>query len=176
MSQIFKSITSTPSVPTSFITDSGTATPAANQLNLITSDTTSNNDNGITDTGSGSTVTIFLTNRLTAQAQTTDATLTTIATFPLSSTTNTTYSMSGIFTARNTATNDSGSYDFYAAFKTNGVSATEVGTEYPTTFEDSALANSDIFVVASGNNVLFQVQGIAATINWDLEMTYRQVI
>jgi len=51
MSQIRFSASSTPSIATSFTTDSGTATPAANNINVL-------GGVGITTTGSGSTITI----------------------------------------------------------------------------------------------------------------------
>jgi len=54
MSQIYVPLTSSsPSVPTSFDTDNGTATPAANVLNIF-------GGNGIETSGSGNTVTINL--------------------------------------------------------------------------------------------------------------------
>jgi hypothetical protein len=48
MSQIFKSATgSTPSIPTSFVTDAGTATTAANTLNVLGGQLVADHDEGI---------------------------------------------------------------------------------------------------------------------------------
>lgn len=56
MSQIYKSaVGSTPSIPTSFVTDSGIAIPAANILNVV-------GGSGIQTSGSGNTITIEVIN------------------------------------------------------------------------------------------------------------------
>ena len=62
MSQVavFSAGGSMPDVPTSFTTDDGVAVPVANNLNLLTDDTSDDNDNGIQDTGVGATVTIYV--------------------------------------------------------------------------------------------------------------------
>lgn len=164
-----------PAVATSYVTDAGTAVPVANILNVLGNDSTANNDNGISTTGAGNTVTVVLSNRFTGQVTTTDATVTPIVTIPLAAT-GTTYSVSGVVTVRVPATGDGASYDFSSAIKTNGVAAIEIGTEYPTTFEDASLVLANITFVASGNNGVLNVIGVAATtINWDAYVTYRQV-
>ena len=165
-----------PTVPTSFTTDSGIAIPAANNLNIITSDTVANNDNGITDTGSGSTVTIFATNRQTGTVTTTDATLTTIITFSMGATPATFY-IYGNIQAFNASTPSSGAYSFSGGYRTDGATATELGVEFHDEFEDVVLVSSDVFLNTSGNNVLLQVQGVAGlSLNWNALVEYRKVI
>ncbi len=167
-----------PIVATSYVTDvNSPAIPIANVLNVLGADTTSNNDNGIrTDGSSGSnTLTVQLTNRTTGTVNTSDATLTTIITFPLGATPGV-YYFWGSIESFDSLTPAAGTYSFSAGIRTDGVSGTELGTEYHDTFEDPSFATTDIFISASGNNAVVQVQGLAATtIHWNSLLEFRVV-
>jgi len=72
-----------PEVATSYVTDSGTAIPAANILNVPGNTTTANVSNGIQTTGSGNNLTVQLTNRLIGTATSTNGSNADIITFDL---------------------------------------------------------------------------------------------
>lgn len=166
---------SPPDVPTDFVTDSGTATPAANILNVLGIDDTIDIDNGIRTTGSGNTLNVVLTNRATGTVTTPADALTTIITLPLGATP-ATYMVYGNVQAFNSSTPAGGSYAFAGAVRTDGASATLISAAYHDEFEEAALALSDIFLNVSGNNALLQVQGDPAlSINWNSLLEFRMV-
>lgn len=178
MSQIYKSVSSSPSVPTTFDTDvDSPAVPAANILNVFGRQSSVNNINGIqTDGSSGSnTLTVQLTNRATGTVTTTNATPTTIITFPLAAVP-TVYSIDGLVSGYD-STNSSGcGFFFVACMRTNGTTAVEVGSEITSSFDDTPDMTTNVLVTASGNNMLIQVQGVAATtIDWLAQFNYIRV-
>lgn len=177
MSQIYKSATgSTPSIPVQFTADSGSATPAANNLNLFTSDTSQDDDDGIRTIASGSTVTTQLTNRGTGQVTTVDATPTTIVSFTFGAV-QAGATFEGVVTAIKNSNGQTASWRVFGSGKSNGTTATEVGSDVGTSFKDTDLLTSNVTFTAVGNAILISGVGVAATsINWDALITYRQVI
>ncbi len=179
MSQIYKPLSSgpiPPSIATSYVTDSGTAVPAANVLNIFTNDTTDNNANGIQDTGSGNTVTILLTNRFHGSATTIGATTADLVTFALGATPGT-YIFEINTAAFNPSTPAGAGYKTYATVRTNGIAGTLIDDQDAIINEDAALVTSDDNVVISGNNAIFRVTGVAGlTIDWVTVGTYVRAI
>lgn len=167
-----------PTVPLEFTTQvNSPAIPALNILIVSGGDTSDNVDNGIQSDGSSgsNTLTIQLTNRVTGTVTTANDTLTTILTLPMSATPGTVY-VYGNVQAFNSSGPASGSYSYSGGYRTDGATATELGTEFHDEFEDPALVTSDVFLGVSGNNIILQVQGVVATsINWNALMEYRRV-
>lgn len=163
-----------PTVAITFHTPSGDATPIANTIQFLADQTASNFDKGITDTGSSNIVTYFVTNRATGTSSTSDATVTNIITLPMGATPGTFY-VYGNVQAFNSTTPASAAYSFSGGYRTDGVTATELGTEFHDTFQDPALTTSDIFLTPSGNNINVQVKGLALPINWNALLEYRKV-
>jgi len=178
MSQFFTSTNSgnlPPSVATSYVTDSGTAIPSGNILNIVTNDSNINNDNGIQSIGSGNTVTVRLTNRITGSITTTDATPTTLLSVPLGSTPGV-YIVQGDITAYNTTDLEGASYTYVGAATTNGVTAVEIAIENKDLFEQISMVASDFTIAVSGNSAFIEVVGLVGkTINWSALFTYRFV-
>ncbi len=185
MSQIIKNLLSgpvPPAVPTSFVTQDGTAVPLANILIVNGFYSSENNDNGIitkggvAGTGTSNEIDLIITNRETGTVTTADDTLTTIITLPMGTTPAAIY-VYGNVQAFNSTTPAAGTYSFSGGFRTDGATATELGTELHDEFEDPSLVSADVFLMASGNNIILQVQGVAATsINWNALLEYRMVI
>lgn len=181
MSQIYKSLTSgpvPPTVATSYVTDvNSPAIPAGNVLNVYGNDTVDNVDSGLqTDGSSGSnTLTVQLSNRETGTLTTSDDTPTTIISFTMPALAGT-YYVYGNVEAYEAGTPSGGAYSFSGGYLTDGVTSSELGTEFHDTFQSAALLTSDISLSASGNNVIVTVIGvIGLTINWNALLEYRQV-
>ena len=181
MSQIYKTLTSSgpipPNIPTSFTTQNGTATPAANILIINGFDSTENNDNGIitkggvVGTGTSNEVDVVITNRIQGAVTTADATPTTIITFPLTAIGN--YAFDINISAYNTTDTTGASYSLFVGVKSVGGVATKLNLEDKIVNEEITMIPCNTSITASGNSVLVQVTGIAAkSINWNAVGTY----
>lgn len=166
----------TPHIATQYVEDDGSiAIPAGNILNVLSNETSQNNDHGIQTRGSGNTVTIYLTNRITGTVTTANATPTTAVTLALGATP-AVFVIEGNTTAFDATDVAGGSYTFAGAARTDGASATLFGSEFINQFEEAAMGPSNVVLTSSGNSILVQVVGIAATtIRWSTILTYRMV-
>lgn len=175
MSQIFKPLTSggpvPPNIPTSFVTQNGTAVPAANILIVNGFDSTENNDNGIitkggvVGTGTANEVDVVITNRLQGIATTVGAATSTIITF--TPTVVGTYTIEFRIAAFNTTSILGAGYSLFGAVRFDGVNSTVCDTFDETVNEEGTMSNLDISVTTSGANVLLNGTGyLAQTVNW----------
>lgn len=154
-----------PTIPTTFVTDSGSAVPAANILNILGNDSSANNANGISTTGSGNTVTAVLSNRLQGTVTTVGLTTSPIITF--TPTVIGTYAIEARVCAYNTTSSLGAGYSMFSAVRFDGVNSNLCGTPDRIVNEEGAMTSSNCTITVSGANVLINGVGYAAqTINW----------
>lgn len=160
-------------VPTTFTADDlTTATPVANDLNVYTRDTTENNNNGIQSTAIGNTVYHELTNRLQGETSTTGNVTADLITFDLGATPGA-FKFHFELVAFESTTPAGLGYAIEASARTDGVSSTIILIPDADEDEDVALEDANWDVVASGNNIILQVQGVSGLdINWGAVGTY----
>lgn len=166
-----------PTVATVYETDNGAAIPAANILNVYANDTNEDNDNGIQTIGSGNTVTVQLTNRITGTITTHDAAATELISLNMGTTAGV-YHLEGSLIAYNTTDVAGAAYTFSGAARTTGAVGIEIATESKDIYEEAAMVLCDFNfgVDALTNTAFIEVIGIALKdINWSVIATYRFV-
>lgn len=176
MSQIYKTVASTPSVSTSFQTQDGTAVPAANILIVNAYDTTENNVNGIETkgntnggnppgTGATNEVDVYLTNRLQGITSTSGAATGTIITFTPSVVG--TYSIEYRIAVYNETSTLGAGYSLFGAVRFDGLNSTICDTFDEIVNEEGAMTALDILVTVSGADIRLQGTGyLGQEINW----------
>ena len=165
--QVISATTSTPAIPTTFTADTGVATPAANNLNVV-------GGAGIETTGSGDTITISLTGPR-GTVTTTNNTPTTVLTIDAGATAGT-YALDVLISAFNTSIPAGASISIWGGVRTTGAATVLTGVSDSSSNSEAALAGVSAVLAVSGNNILVQVTGIAATtINWAATARYEFV-
>ena len=157
-----------PSVPTSFVTDAGTAIPVANVLNVV-------GGPGINTSGSGSTVTVNLNGALSGTGTTIGAVTADVITFAAGAVPGT-YQFDIRVAGFDATVPQSCGYGIIATARTTGAAASIIGTPDKVVAEEGTLSAANADVVASGNNIIVRVLGIAVdTVRWkaDAVFTFR---
>lgn len=163
-----------PSVATSYVTDDGTAIPAANILNVLGIDSTENNDNGILTRATpnlGNTLDVVITNRATGSVTTTNATPTTLISFAMA--TAGTYAFDINISNFNTTDTLGSTFAIFVGMRSTGAAATELNLEDKVINQEAGNTGCDITITTAGNALVIQATGLAGkTINWNAVGTY----
>ncbi len=185
MSQIIKNNSGgapPPAAQTTFMVDydasfgfGGVTTTVANVENVFGGFSAVDNDNGIATRANpdgGQNLFIILTNRVFGVGTTVGATTTTLITVPLGAVP-ASYRFQVEVVGRDTVSGDCVGYTVFGSVKTDGATGTVVETPYTDVDEDASLVSADINLIASGNNGLLQVTGVAGrTIAYKAVGTY----
>lgn len=175
MSQITKILTSggpiPPEIPTSFVTQDGTAVPAANILIVNGTDSTENNVNGIitkggvAGTGTANEVDVVITNRVQGSVTTIGATTGTLITFI--PTVVGVYSFDFRIAAYNTTSLLGSGASVFGAIRFDGANSNICDLFDEISNDEGTMSNIDITVSVVGASLLLQGTGyLGQTINW----------
>ncbi len=182
MSQIYKNTLgiSPPAVATSYVTDDGTAIPAANILNvngagLPNPAIIDDNDNGIETYANpdlSDNLAIFLTNRKVGSGSTVGAGTTDLFTQDLGAVPGT-YNFQIYCSGFESTTPAGCAYVIFGAIRTTGAAATILTTQELIADKEAALLAAAISIVVSGNNAIVRVTGVAGlTVNYKVLANY----
>jgi hypothetical protein len=163
-------VQSVPAVPTTFVTDSGTAIPALNILNVVTP---GSGTQGISTSASGNTVTITLSEpKLSGTGTTAGAVTSNIIILPLGA-------VPGVYTfdaqiSGFDPTNDIGvGYTLVGAVRTSGAAAVLISGQDLDQFEEAGMEDADAAISVSGNTAIFSVTGVAGhNMDWKVVSEY----
>jgi len=186
LSQITKTLTSggpiPPNIPTQFNTQNGNAVPLANILIVNAFDSTEDNANGlitkggVVGTGTSNEVDVVITNRLQGTGSTSGAVTADLVTFSLGATP-ATYVVEANFSAFESVTPSGAGYSLFGTIRTTGAAASLVGTPDKINNENASLLAANADIIASGNNLILRVTGVAGlNINWATVGYYVRVI
>lgn len=183
MSQFYQGVSTSvlpPTVPTSFQTQNGTATPSSNILIVNGFDSTENNANGIitkggvVGTGTSNEVDVVITNRIQGTVTTVGATTSPIITFTPS--TVGTYAIEVRVAAYNSTSSLGAGYSLFGTARFDGVNSNLCGTPDRIVNEEGAMSSANSTFTVSGANILINGVGYAAqTINWSAVGLYTLV-
>lgn len=179
MSQIFKPLTSggpiPPNIPTTFTTDDGNAVPAANILNVLGDDTIANDTDGLSTSGSGNTVTVLLTNRVSISSTTSDGAGQTQNVVIMTPSTGTSITFRCLVSAYDALNDVAAGGEQIGLVRTLAGVVTVVGTNDSFDESDAALAAVDWNVISSSPTLTMEFVGIAGrTLNWRALFEYTQ--
>lgn len=174
MSQVIKNLLGgpvPPAVPTSFITQDGTAVPIANILIINSVDSTENNANGIitkggvVGTGTANEADVVITNRLQGTVTTVGAVTSAINTF--TPTVIGTYAIEYRVAAFNTTSSLGAGYSVFGTARFDGAASTLCGTPDKITNEEGTMSSANVTMTVSGDAISVNGTGYALqTINW----------
>jgi hypothetical protein len=184
MSQIIKNLASgpvPPSVATSYVTQDGTAIPAANVLIVNGFDSIENNDNGIitkggvAGTGTSNELDVIITNRIQVTATTSDGGGQTQNVTVLTPTNATAVEFSANFIGYDAINNEAVGGSQEGIARSFGGATNIVGTNDSLDEADVGLISTDWNIIASGANLQAHLVGVAGrTINWTILFTFTQ--
>lgn len=174
MSQFYQGVTSgslPPDVPIDFVTQNGTAVPAANILIVNGASSTQNNTNGIISkggvigTGTSNEVDIVITNRF--QGSTSTVGVATSAMITFTPTVIGTYAIEARVAAYNTTSTIGAAYSVFVGVRFDGVNSNLTGIADVIDNEEGGMSAANVTVTVAGANVLINGVGYALqTINW----------
>ena len=164
MSQIFKTVASSPAVATSYVTDAGTAVPALNVINVVTP---GGGTQGVKTSASGNTITITVNDTAYSGTATTVGATTTVLNVNVPVSANSAMSFRVNIVGYDAANGLGLGGELLAAMKNVAGVLTVVGVPDRTVNADAALVGSTFSLTSSGSNAQISVSGVAAhTIDW----------